>query len=100
MTAILNDLRDLQGLDPLPVPPNTDAAVDLLFSERAFWLFATGHRLGDLRRLIRQYGRAPDEVFPTGTYIKGGDYGEDVNLPIPIEEQNNPNSAGCLDRNP
>ena len=31
--------------------------MDLLFSERAFWMFATGHRLGDMRRLIRQYGR-------------------------------------------
>jgi hypothetical protein len=27
-------------------------------------------------------------------------YGSDVNLPIPIEEQNKPNSHGCLDRNP
>jgi TonB-dependent SusC/RagA subfamily outer membrane receptor len=26
----------------------------LTLRERAFWLFATGHRLGDLRRLIRQ----------------------------------------------
>jgi hypothetical protein len=99
MTAILNDLRDLQGLDPLAVPGNQDAATDLLFSERAFWMFATGHRLGDMRRLIRQYGRTADEVFPGGDYLKGGSYGEDVNLPIPVEEQNNPNSAGCLDRN-
>ena len=57
MRTILNDLRDAQGLDPLPTPGNRDAAVDQLFSERAFWLFATGHRLGDMRRLIRQYGR-------------------------------------------
>ena len=57
MTDILNDLRDLQGLDPVAEPGNQDEAVDLLFSERAFWLFATGHRLGDMRRLIRQYGR-------------------------------------------
>lgn len=99
MTGILNDLRDLQGLDPVGVPPNTDAAVDLLFSERAFWMFATGHRLGDMRRLIRQYGRDAEDVFPSGGYIKGGSYGTDVNLPIPVEEQNNPNFAGCLDRN-
>jgi hypothetical protein len=98
MTAILNDLRDLQGLDPLAVPGNQEAATDLLFSERAFWMFATGHRLGDMRRLIRQYGRAADEVFPGGDYLKGGVYGEDVNLPIPVEEQNNPNSSGCIDR--
>ncbi|MGH7527052.1 MAG: hypothetical protein ACREMX_10145 [Gemmatimonadales bacterium] len=106
MTAILNDLRDLQGLDPVGVPGNQGAAVDLLFSERAFWLFATGHRLGDMRRLIRPapqgYGRPADSVFPIGSYHKGGSYGSDVNLPIPIEEENNPNSrgVGCLDRNP
>src|SRR3989454_10277079 len=34
--------------------PNTLAGrTDLLFRERAFWLFATGHRLRDLRRRAR-----------------------------------------------
>lgn len=99
MRTILNDLRDAQGLDPLPTPGNRDAAIDQLFSERAFWLFATGHRLGDMRRLIRQYGRAVNTVFPNGAYHKGGTYGNNVNFPLPIEEQNNPKSAGCLDRN-
>ena len=56
MTAILNDLRASIELDPLDDPADRDEAIDQLFSERAFWLFATGHRLGDMRRLIRQYG--------------------------------------------
>lgn len=99
MTGILNDLRSLQGLDPLPTPGSFDEGVDQLFSERAFWLFATGHRLGDLRRLIRQYGRDQADVFPSGGYLKGGSYGTDVNLPLPLEVNNNPNSTGCLDRN-
>jgi hypothetical protein len=99
MTAILNDLRAAQGLDPLDVPGAQDEGVDLLFSERAFWMFATGHRLGDMRRLIRQYGRAAEQVFPGGVYLKGGSYGSDVNLPMPQEEGNNPNFAGCIDRN-
>ena len=98
MTAILNDLRAAQGLDPLAAPGSQPEGADLLFSERAFWMLATGHRLGDMRRLIRQYGRAADTVFPSGTYIKGGSYGDDLNMPIPQEEGNNPNSAGCLDR--
>jgi hypothetical protein len=103
MTATLNALRqafpDL-GLANLPNPATQADAVSLLFLERAFWLYATGHRLGDMRRLIRQYGQAVDAVFPTGAYHKGGGiYGSDVNLPLPIEEQNNPNSQGCLDRN-
>ncbi|MGH7497695.1 MAG: hypothetical protein ACREL3_02465 [Gemmatimonadales bacterium] len=99
MRAILNDLRDAQGIDPLPTPGNREAAIDQLFSERGFWLFATGHRLGDMRRLIRQYGRDVNTVFPNGVYHKGGTYGNDVNFPLPIEEQNNPNSVGCIDRN-
>jgi hypothetical protein len=101
MTTTLNDLRaaaDL-GLDDLAEPGTQAEAEDLLFSERAFWLFATGHRLGDMRRLIRQYDRTEDEVFPSGTYIKGGSYGTDVNLPIPRSEHNNPSAQnGCLDR--
>ena len=99
MTSILNVLRASQGLDPLGTPGTQDEAVDILFSERAFWMFATGHRLGDMRRLIRQYGRSAEEVFPGGVYLKGGSYGPDVNLPMPQEEGNNPNYAGCIDRN-
>jgi hypothetical protein len=72
MTDRLNALRDIAGLDPLSTPGNFTDATDLLFRERAFWLFATGHRLGDLRRLIRQYGRDPEAVFPTGDYFKAG----------------------------
>ena len=104
MATTLSDLRaafpDLL-LTPLAAPATRDEGIDLLFAERGFWLYATGHRLGDMRRLVRQYLRLVDAVFPTGAYHKGGgDYGVDVNLPLPIEEQNNPNSSGCLDRNP
>ena len=100
MTDILNDLRDAGGLDGVDEPGTQEGGVDLLFSERAFWMFATGHRLGDMRRLIRQYGRTAETVFPSGTYIKGGSYGSDVNMPMPQEEGNNPNAVGgCLDRN-
>ncbi len=84
--------------------PGTDAErVALLFAERGYWMYLTGHRLGDLRRLVRQYGRTPDDVFPTGQWgtwsdDKSGDYGTDVNLIIPFDELNNPNYEGCLDR--
>ena len=105
MTQRLNDLREPAGLDPLDTPGDLVEATDVLFRERAFWLYATGHRLGDMRRLIRQYGRDAETVFPTGEYYKGGlTYGEDVNLPLPRREQNNPNLsddpslAGCLNR--
>jgi starch-binding outer membrane protein, SusD/RagB family len=92
----------LAGLGVL-VDPVTDAGrVDLLFRERAFWMYSTGHRLGDMRRLIRQYGRAANAVFPIGAWHKGGNYGGDVNLPIPQAERNNPNfpagASTCTDR--
>lgn len=94
MTAILNNLRQnaiSPALPDLLVPATYAAARDLLFSERAYWLFATGHRHGDMRRLVRQYGLSADNVFPTGTYVKGGQYGTDVNLPVPFDEDANPN---------
>jgi starch-binding outer membrane protein, SusD/RagB family len=103
--ATLNAARaTVTGLTPL-VPATTDAArADQLFRERAFWLFSTGHRVGDLRRLVKQYTRAANTVFPVGAWHKGGQYGADVNIPLPLAEQNNPNVGGgaetCIDRNP
>ena len=104
--AKLNEARATRtGLPALSDPGSTAARVDLLFRERAFWLFSTGHRLGDLRRLIRQYGRQQNQVFPTGAHFKGPNYGTDVNFPVSFEELNNPNSGGnqvtstCTDRN-
>ena len=99
--AILNNLRATRISPALPAlaDPGTQVARENLhFRERAFWLFATGHRLGDLRRLIRQYNRTEDGVFPTGLHFKGGLYGDDVNLPVPFSERNNPNFTGCIDR--
>ncbi|MEW5918456.1 MAG: hypothetical protein AB1762_18790, partial [Gemmatimonadota bacterium] len=76
------------------------ARVSLLFREKAFWTFSRGQRLGDLRRLVRQFGRTPDNVFPTGPHYKTSSYGTDVNFPIHTDEVgNNPNFTGCLDRN-
>ena len=86
-------------------PGDPDGRVRMLFGERARWLFGTGQRLGDLRRLVRQYGYDQSAVFPTGTYAKGGTYGMDVNFPIPFEEHENQALSGlegqplCLDRN-
>ena len=72
----------------------------MYFREKAFWTFARGQRLGDLRRLIRSYGRAADgsDTFPSGTLFKGGGYGPDVNFPIAFDEKNNPLYKGCTDR--
>lgn len=65
--------------------------------ERAFWLYNTGHRQGDLRRLVDVYGMDASDVFPWGEYFKGGEYSANLKFPIPQSEANNPNYAGCLD---
>ena len=92
-------------LPPLVDPGTPEAREDLMFRERAFWLFMTGHRLADMRRLVRPvadggYGRAENAVYPNGPYIKGGVFGADKMLIIPQAEENNPEFTGCLDRNP
>ena len=90
---------------PAQLPALTDPGTaagrqDLLFRERAFWLFGTGHRLGDLRRLVRQYQRNSESVYPTGTWEAGASapFGRQVALPITQAEENNPNysAAACV----
>jgi starch-binding outer membrane protein, SusD/RagB family len=88
---------------PLTDPGTLTAEVDLLFREKAFWTFGRGQRLGDLRRLIRDYGRAADGSntggFPIGQHFKGGNFAGDLNLPVTTDEQvGNPNFTSCLDR--
>jgi starch-binding outer membrane protein, SusD/RagB family len=87
--------------DPGPDGSGGDALrLDLTFRERAFWLYLTGHRQGDLRRLVRQYDRASQTVYPSGAYRSGAArYGNDVTVPIPAEEADyNPLYGGCIDR--
>lgn len=109
MMSILNALRatpqkigvlSVPAMSPLAAPATQDAATTLFFREKAFWTFGRGQRLNDERRLVRQYKRAEDQVFPTGQYFKGGTYGHTIQLPVPTTELANPQFTGCLDRNP
>ena len=100
--ATLNALRaTFTGLAPFAAAATDAARVDQLFRERAFSLFGRGTRTGDLRRLIRQYNRPPASVFPVGAWHKGGNYGPDVTIFLPLAEANNPNpgAGACIDRN-
>jgi len=72
-----------------------DARLNLLFQERAFTMWITSHRLGDLRRLIYQYGRTQNTVFPSGAYSGNRTYGTNVSFPVPVEEHNNPKYKTC-----
>jgi starch-binding outer membrane protein, SusD/RagB family len=116
-----NDLRATVGLQAFQLADlqalTQVQRENLHFQERAFWLWLTAQRLSDMRRLVRQYGRSTESVFPTGTYGRlnyaslatsdanlvfrvQGTYGSDVNFPVPFDELNNPNFTQCLDRNP
>jgi hypothetical protein len=106
--GILNTLRasattPSNGVTPrlaaLADPGTFDKRVDLLFREKALWTFLSGYRFGDLRRLVRQYGRAENTVWPSGLYRDGIPYGSEVNLEPPYSEAPNKNWTACLDRN-
>ncbi len=101
------------GVASLADPGTDSGRVSLMFRERAFWLFGTGTRLGDLRRLIRQYGRDQSTLFPVGPYAPTHQnqlptplptYGTDVTLPLPTPAGlaasgltiGNPNYKGCI----
>lgn len=111
--TILNNLRDtaqtigvfaVPVMTALPTPPDLTSATDVFFREKALWQFERGYRMGDLRRLVRQYNRAPDNVFPAGpNFIRNGTpagaFGTEVAFPVPDDEKTNPNFTGCLDTN-
>jgi hypothetical protein len=105
----LNQLRQTAITPAMPAltgdsttTASDSARVDVLFRERAFWLYLTGHRLGDLRRLVRQYGRRATAVYPQGVHARETQvslYGAAVFLPIGGEAGFNPKYRGCLDNN-
>jgi starch-binding outer membrane protein, SusD/RagB family len=109
MMTILNALRTappkIGNFQPATMtaiattPATKDAAATLFFREKALWQYARGQRLSDLRRLVRQYGRTQDKVFPSGQHYKGGTYGTDTSLPVSDAERVNPQFSGCIDRN-
>lgn len=100
----LNEARRSIGLADTISQPDKSSNVDLLFRERAFWFYGEGVRLSDYRRLVRQYGRAVNSVYPIGPYtyslnIYG--YGDAVVFTPPFSEiNNNYNYSGCINKHP
>jgi hypothetical protein len=94
----LNALRATVGLVDTTDPGSDAARVDLTFRERAFWLFGTGHRLGDLRRLIRHHGRDSESVLPSGPHWRTGVYGSGTSFPFSKNEVAfSPGVTGCTE---
>jgi len=90
----------VSGVRPMADPGTPTARLDSLFTDRAAWLFLTGHRQGDVRRRVRNDGVPANSVYPHGAYFgASGSYGGDVNFPIPWTEHANPLYKGCIDRN-
>lgn len=58
-------------------------------------MFLTTHRMGDVRRLVRQYGRAVNSVYPSGNWKDGLPFGNEVDFDVPLSEAPNPNFKGC-----
>ena len=102
----LNAARVPFGLGPVTDPGTLQGRQLLLFSERAFALFATGHRTGDQRRMVRDYGLAATlaGVPPAGTAYHKDNLllGADQSFVIPANEENNPNfqESVCVKTNP
>src|SRR5579872_151564 len=114
--GVLNALRGspqtigvfkIPAMAPLPVPTDKNTAINVFFREKALWQYERGYRLDDLRRLVRQYGRTQDQVYPSGVFVRNGTptgtYGTETAFPIPSQgvgsETSNPNFKGCLDNN-
>lgn len=101
----INDARATVSLPPLADPGNAIARVDLLFKERAFWFYLNATRLGDMRRLVRNYGRLALQVYPVGANAMPSVYlpiyGNEYVFDIPkAERDNNPLFKGCTNRRP
>lgn len=110
MMTILNALRTspqvigvfkVPAMAALATPADLNTATNLFFREKALWQFGRGYRMDDLRRLVRQYGRSQDQVFPTGGFTRNGtpsgQFGSQVAFPVPDYEKTNPNFHGCID---
>jgi hypothetical protein len=103
------------SLPPLSDPGTPDARLDTVMQERAMWLYLSGHREGDLRRMAHVYNRDPSTLWPTGIISipayppmftqpgseNGTPYGADVVYGPDVNEQlRNPLYGGCYDTHP
>jgi len=101
VTGFHDDLRATIGLAPIDLSGmTTDQLIDYHFTERALWLYSSGHRHGDMRRLINVYNRNVEDVFPWGTSIQNVEYSTIISFLIPQSEANNPNFEECDGKTP
>jgi starch-binding outer membrane protein, SusD/RagB family len=96
--AILDGLRSSVGLAALPDSSGAGpkAEIKQLLSERAYWMYVTGHRLGDWRRVLRApYTGAPFSFVPGDVYPFGTGISTTLEFPTPLTTNPNPNYVAC-----
>jgi len=99
--AIMDNLRSTVGLAPLAAAATPKAQMQQLLTERAYWMWVTGHRLGDWRRVLRPpYNQAPfsfvaGDVYPFGTSEFGPVISTSLEFPTPLYTNANPNYKAC-----
>jgi len=97
-----NDARaTVAGLAPLTDPGTDRARIDHLPRARLLVLLdrTPARRFATPHSPVRP---CPGERLPDRSLAQGGNYGTDVNVPVPQAEQNNPNVGAntCMDRTP
>jgi hypothetical protein len=72
------------------------AQMQQLLTERAFWMWVTGHRLGDWRRVLRApYNASPFGFVTSDVYPVGPGISSTLEYPTPLFTNPNPNYKAC-----
>jgi hypothetical protein len=98
--GILDGLRGTVGLSALPdssgSPNGRKAEIQQVLSERAYWMYVTGHRLGDWRRVLRPpYSDPPFSFVTSDVYPVGAGISNTLEFPTPQLTNPNPNYVAC-----
>jgi starch-binding outer membrane protein, SusD/RagB family len=96
--AIMNTLRGTVGLGPVADSSarGPKSEIEQILTERAFWFFVTGHRLGDWRRVLRPpYNMAPYNFVVSDVYPVGPGIQNTLEFPTPVLTNPNPGYVAC-----
>jgi starch-binding outer membrane protein, SusD/RagB family len=96
--AIMNALRATVGLGGVADSSarGPKAEIEQILTERAFWLYVTGHRLGDWRRVLRApYSMPPYSFVVADVYPVGPGIQNTLEFPTPLLTNPNPHYVAC-----